>query len=179
MLLGVKEIFNLPKMPQRIEVYDNSHTGGTNTVGALITAGPDGFIKNGYRKFNIRFEDKEENSTNRDDTAMMREVLNRRFSKLIKKEYPDLNITDGGKGQLSTAHQILTELKVNIPLICISKGEKRNAGEENFHQIGQESFTLPKRHPVMYYLQRLRDEAHRFAITTHRKKRSNSMFAKE
>lgn len=177
LLLGVKNIFNLAKMPQRIEVYDNSHTGGTNAIGALITAGPDGFIKNGYRKFNIRFEDNETNLTNRDDTAMMREVLTRRFSKLIKKEYPDLIIIDGGKGQLSAAQQIFTELKINIPLICISKGEKRNAGEENFHQIGKDSFTLPKRHPVMYYLQRLRDEAHRFAITTHKNKRAKSMFS--
>lgn len=166
LLLEVKKIFELPKIPQRIEVYDNSHTGGTNAIGALITAGVDGFIKSGYRKFNLRFDEEK-----RDDTAMMREVLTRRFSKIKKEEHPDLIIIDGGKGQLSAAKEIFTELKINIPLICMSKGENRNAGEENFHQFNKESFTLPKHHPVMHYLQRLRDEAHRFAIMTHRKKR--------
>ncbi len=199
LLLEVKKIFDLPKIPQRIEVYDNSHTGGTNAIGALITAGVDGFIKSGYRKFNLRFGEGEQilkqvqddsNSTtslhrhpelvsgsikhNRDDTAMMREVLTRRFSKIKKEEHPDLIIIDGGKGQLSAAKEIFTELKINIPLICMSKGENRNAGEENFHQFNKESFTLPKHHPVMHYLQRLRDEAHRFAIMTHRKKRDKA-----
>ena len=169
LLLEVKKLFDLPKMPARIEVYDNSHTGGTNAVGALITAGPDGFIKNGYRKFNLRFESK-----NRDDTAMMREVLARRFSKLEKAQYPDLIIIDGGKGQLSAAREIFDELKIKVPLVCMSKGENRNAGEEWFHQFDKDSFTLPKNNSVMYYLQRLRDEAHRFAITTHRKKRAKA-----
>ena len=170
LLLEVKKLFDLPKMPQRIEVYDNSHTGGTNAVGALITAGIDGFIKSGYRKFNIRFE----LSKKHDDTAMMREVFMRRFSKLEKAEYPDLIIIDGGKGQMSAAQEIFDSLKVKIPFICMSKGENRNAGEENFHQTNKESFTLPRHHPVMHYLQRLRDEAHRFAIMTHRKKREKA-----
>ena len=170
LLLEVKKIFNLPKIPKRIEVYDNSHTQTTNAVGALITAGVDGFIKSGYRKFNLRFD----LSQNRDDTAMMREVFMRRFSKLKKAEYPDLIIIDGGKGQMRAAQEIFDNLKVKIPFICMSKGENRNAGEEVFHQPNQDSFTLPKAHPVMYYLQRLRDEAHRFAIMTHRKKRDKA-----
>ena len=175
LLLEVKKIFDLPKVPQRIEVYDNSHTGGTNAIGALITAGVDGFIKSGYRKFNLKLGEGEQIlKHNRDDTAMMREVLTRRFSKIKKEEHPDLIIIDGGKGQLSAAKEIFTELKINIPLICMSKGENRNAGEENFHQFNKESFTLPKHHPVMHYLQRLRDEAHRFAIMTHRKKRDKA-----
>ncbi len=200
--LEIKNIFNLAKIPQRIEVYDNSHTGGKNAVGAMITGGVDGFIKSGYRKFNIKFEiDKQENDKNnisnydkpslenrsvlkpkfapvnlskRDDTAMMREVLYRRFSKIKKKDWPDLIILDGGKGQLNAAQEIFDELKIKIPFIAMSKGENRNAGEEDFHQIGRESFTLEKHSPVMYYLQRLRDEAHRFAIMTHRKRRSKS-----
>jgi excinuclease ABC subunit C len=174
LLLDVKKIFDLPKMPQRIEVYDNSHTGGTNAVGALITAGVDGFIKSGYRKFNIRFEDINHDQPRRDDTAMLREVLTRRFSKLHAEEYPDFIIIDGGKGQLRAAQEVFDELKVKIPFICMSKGENRNAGEEFFHQTRKESFTLPKHAPVMHYLQRLRDEAHRFAIMTHRKKRDKA-----
>lgn len=170
LLLEVKKIFGLKNMPQRIEVYDNSHTGGENAVGCMITAGIDGFIKSGYRKFNIRFEMEE-----KDDTAMMKEVMNRRFSKLTKKEYPDLIIIDGGKGQINAVNKIFTDLKINIPIVSMSKGENRNAGEEFFHQIGKESFTLPKNSPLMYYLQRLRDEAHRFAIMTHRKRRSKDM----
>jgi excinuclease ABC subunit C len=170
LLLEVKKLFNLPKMPQRIEVYDNSHTQGTNAVGALITAGVDGFIKSGYRKFNLRFE----TSNNRDDTAMMREVLMRRFSKLEKANYPDLIIIDGGKGQMSAAQQVFDQLQIKIALVCMSKGENRNAGEEWFHQFDKPAFTLPKHHPVMHYLQRLRDEAHRFAIMTHRKKRAKA-----
>jgi excinuclease ABC subunit C len=173
LLLEVKKLFNLPKMPQKIEVYDNSHTQGTNAVGALIAAGVDGFIKSGYRKFNLNFD----LTKNRDDTAMMREVLFRRFSKLEKDKYPDLIILDGGKGQLSAAKEVFAELKISIPLTCMSKGEDRNAGEEWFHQFDKEPFTLPKNHPVMYYLQRLRDEAHRFAIMTHRKKRAKNLLS--
>lgn len=170
LLLEVKKIFDLPKIPGRIEVYDNSHTGGENAVGVLITAGVDGFIKSGYRKFNLLKE--KMLTTKKDDTAMLREVLTRRFSKLKKEEYPDFIIIDGGKGQLSASQEIFNDLKVKIPFICMSKGEDRNAGEEFFHRTGLESFTLPKHHPTMHYLQRLRDEAHRFAIMTHRKKRS-------
>ena len=172
LLLQVKNIFELEKTPKRIEVYDNSHTGQTNAVGALIVAGVDGFIKSGYRKFNIGKYDV--NALPKDDTAMLKEVLFRRFSKIKKEEFPDLIIIDGGKPQLSAAWEVFSELKIKIPLICMSKGENRNAGEEKFHRVGKEIIELPKHHPVMYYLQRLRDEAHRFAIMTHRKKRDKA-----
>lgn len=170
-LFEIKQIFNLDKIPQKIEVYDNSHISSTNAVGAMITAGPDGFIKNGYRKFNIRFE-----AGGMDDTAMLKEVFQRRFSKLDQKDYCDLIIIDGGLGQLHAAFEILSKYQVDIPFICISKGKNRNAGEEQFHKIDQESFTLPKHSPLMHYLQRLRDEAHRFAITSHRSRRKKSFF---
>lgn len=174
-LLEIKNIFGLPKIPQRIEVYDNSHLAGTNAVGAMITAGVDGFIKSGYRKFNIREQiDSDKINIPKDDTAMLYQVLLRRFSKLKSEDFPDLIIIDGGKGQLSTAQKIFADLKIKIPLICMSKGKKRNAGEEYFHQINKESFTLEKNSPVMHYLQRLRDEAHRFAIMTHRVRRKNN-----
>ncbi len=167
LLLEVKKIFELERMPKKIEVYDNSHTSTTNPIGVMISAGLDGFVKNGYRKFNIRFD----MSQKRDDTAMMREVFLRRFGKLTKEEYPDLIIIDGGKPQISAVNDVFRELKIKIAFVGMSKGENRNAGEEFFHRINKESFTLPKHSPVMYYLQRLRDEAHRFAITNHRKKR--------
>ena len=178
LLLELKNIFNLPKIPQRIEVYDNSHTGTTNAVGTMIAAGVDGFIKSGYRKFNLF---KNSTSQNKDDTAMLSEVLTRRFSKLEKSQWPDFIVIDGGKGQLSAAQKIFTEFEIDIAFICMSKGENRNAGEEVFHlsknidSSGVGSFTLPKHHRVMHYLQRLRDEAHRFAIMTHRKKRDKAM----
>lgn len=177
-LLEIKNVFGLSKIPQRIEVYDNSHLAGTNAVGAMITAGVDGFIKSGYRKFNIREQiDSDKINIPKDDTAMLHQVLLRRFSKLKSEDFPDLIIIDGGKGQLSTAHKIFTDLKIKIPLICMSKGKKRNAGEEYFHQINKESFTLEKNSPVMHYLQRLRDEAHRFAIMTHRVRRKNNIIS--
>ena len=185
--MELKNIFNLEQIPKRIEVYDNSHISGQYAVGVFITAGLEGFIKNGYRKFNIRFDE----IKNRDDTAMLREVLLRRFKKEPQKKEsdqdnnskkidnlsqgPDLIIIDGGLGQLSAARKVFEELNINPRLVCMSKGEDRNAGEEYFHQIGQESFTLPKTHKAMYYLQQLRDEAHRFAITTHRSKRAKSV----
>lgn len=172
LLLSLKKFANLEKLPQKIEVYDNSHTGGKNAVGAMIRAGIDGFVKSKYRKFNIRFD----LSQNHDDTAMLREVLTRRFSKLDKKEYPDLIIIDGGKGQMTAVKEVFDELKVNIEFICMSKGEDRNAGEEWFHQINKKSQTLPKHDPLMHYLQNLRDEAHRFAITSHRTRRSKNLF---
>lgn len=180
-LLEVKKIFDLDKIPQRIEVYDNSHTGGKNAIGAMITAGVDGFIKSGYRKFNIKEKEAIEEVSDsikfdKDDTAFLEQVLWRRFSKLKVQNFPDLIIIDGGKGQLTSAHKILSELKINIPLVCMSKGKNRNAGEEYFHRYHKESFTLEKNSPVMHYLQRLRDEAHRFAIMTHRKKRDKNMF---
>jgi len=173
LLLEVKKIFDLPKIPQRIEVYDNSHTSGTNAVGAMIAAGLDGFIKSGYRKFNIRFE-----QGGRDDTAMMREVLTRRFSKTQANSlwsFPDFVIIDGGKPQLTAAQKVFSELKIKIPFVCMAKGENRNAGEEWFHAPNKDPLTLPKHSPAMHYLQRLRDEAHRFAITAHRKKRATSL----
>lgn len=183
LLMEVKKLFNLKKIPQKIEVYDNSHTFNSNAIGALITAGVDGFIKSGYRKFNIA---KLSQLTNKDDTAMLKEVLLRRFdSKKLNKNskkynekfnnYPDFIIIDGGKGQLNAANEIFNKLNIKIPFIAMSKGKKRNAGEEWFHQINKESFTIDKNDPVMYYLQRLRDEAHRFAIMTHRKKRDKAM----
>ncbi len=180
LLLEVKKIFGLTKIPQRIEVYDNSHTSSQNAVGAMITAGVDGFIKSGYRKFNIKNKAEIDNDKKflikdgKDDTAMLEQVLLRRFSKLKTNEYPDLIIIDGGLGQLTSAQKIFSELNIKIPFVCMSKGKNRNAGEEYFHQINKESFTLEKNSPIMHYLQRLRDEAHRFAIMTHRKKRAKN-----
>ena len=180
LLLEVKKTFGLAKIPQRIEVYDNSHTATQNAVGAMITAGVDGFIKSGYRKFNIKNKTEIDNDKKfiikegKDDTAMLEQVLLRRFSKLKTNEYPDLIIIDGGLPQLSSAQKIFSELNIKIPFICMSKGKNRNAGEEYFHQINKESFTLEKNSPLMHYLQRLRDEAHRFAIMTHRKKRDKN-----
>ena len=180
LLLELKKAFGLAKIPQRIEVYDNSHTASQNAVGAMITAGADGFIKSGYRKFNIKNKAEIDNDKKslikegKDDTAMLEQVLLRRFSKLKTNEYPDLIIIDGGLGQLSSAQKIFSELNIKIPFICMSKGKNRNAGEEYFHQVNKESFTLEKNSPLMHYLQRLRDEAHRFAIMTHRKKRAKN-----
>ena len=180
LLLEVKKAFGLVKIPQRIEVYDNSHTASQNAVGAMITAGADGFIKSGYRKFNIKNKTEIDNDKKflikegKDDTAMLEQVLLRRFSKLKTNEYPDLIIIDGGLGQLSSAQKIFSELNIKIPFVCMSKGKNRNAGEEYFHQVNKESFTLEKNSPLMHYLQRLRDEAHRFAIMTHRKKRAKN-----
>jgi len=178
--LELKKIFELNKIPQRIEVYDNSHTSGQNAVGAMISAGVDGFIKSSYRKFNIKNKNDLDNEKTHlikdgnDDTAMLEQVLLRRFSKLKSADFPDLIIIDGGKGQLSSAQKIFSELKIEIPFICMSKGKDRNAGQEYFHQINKESFSLDKNSPIMHYLQRLRDEAHRFAIMTHRKKRQKN-----
>ena len=180
LLLEVKKIFGLAKIPQRIEVYDNSHTSSQNAIGAMITAGADGFIKSGYRKFNIKNKAEIDNDKKflikegKDDTAMLEQVLLRRFSKLKTNEYPDLIIIDGGLGQLTSAQKIFSELNIKIPFMCMSKGKNRNAGEEYFHQVNKESFTLEKNSPIMHYLQRLRDEVHRFAIMTHRKKRAKN-----
>ncbi len=165
LLLELKKIFNLEKIPQRIEVYDNSHTGGTNAVGAMIAAGEDGFIKSGYRKFNIG----KNPENNKDDTAMLREVLKRRFAKTFDG-WPDFILIDGGKPQFSSAQKVFEEMNIKIPFACMAKGENRNAGEEKFFYLDQ-IIELPKHAPAMHYLQRLRDEAHRFAIMTHRKKR--------
>ncbi len=178
-LRALAELFELEGPPDRIEVYDNSHVMGTNAVGAMIVAGPEGFRKNGYRKFNIR----REGTTPGDDFAMMREVLSRRFARLEKEdpdrsrgEWPDLLLIDGGKGQLSAVCDTLEDAGIHdVPVVAVSKGPDRNAGREIFHMPGGREFSLPTNSPVLFYLQRLRDEAHRFAIGAHRQKRAKSM----
>nr|WP_298727043.1 excinuclease ABC subunit UvrC [uncultured Ferrovibrio sp.] len=176
LLKGVAELFGLEAPPQRIEVYDNSHIMGRHAVGAMIVAGPEGLRKNAYRKFNIRGED----IAPGDDYAMMKQVLTRRFQRLLKEDaegseadWPDLLLIDGGKGQLSATLQVMQELGItDVPVVGIAKGPDRNAGREQFFLPGREPFMLEPRHPVLFFLQRLRDEAHRFAIGTHRAKRS-------
>ena len=163
--------FDLDKIPQRIEVYDNSHNQGSYAVGAMIVATPEGFDKKSYRTFNIKNKD----ITN-DDFAMMKEVLKRRFDKMSDENKPDVILLDGGLGQLHAVHEILKDYNLEgINIIAISKGVDRNAGKEFYHQKGRESFSLPYRSAIAFYLQTIRDEAHRFAIGTHRKKRSKSM----
>ena len=177
LLQGVAELFGLDAPPQRIEVYDNSHIMGRHAVGGMIVAGPEGLRKNAYRKFNIRGED----LVPGDDYGMMREVLTRRFQRLLKEDaedenaadWPDLLLIDGGKGQLAAVLQVMQELGVeDVPVVGIAKGPERNAGREQFFLPGREPFMLEPRHPVLFFLQRLRDEAHRFAIGTHRTKRA-------
>lgn len=179
LLEAVQELFKLDDMPQRIEVYDNSHISGTSAVGCMIVAGPEGFMKNEYRKFNIKQSDIKPG----DDYGMMREVLNRRFKRMQESEgekVPDLVLIDGGAGQLSVATQIFEELGIDtVPYVAISKGEDRNAGREFFHMPGKAPFQLSQDDAVLHYLQRLRDEAHRFAIGTHRSKRAKTMQASE
>ena len=184
LLDGVAELFKLAETPRRIEVYDNSHIMGTNPYGVMIVAGPLGFIKAAYRKFAIRGA-----ITPGDDFAMMREMLQRRFSRGLKEQaakanesddddsnWPDVVLIDGGAGQLSAARAVLEELGIaDVKLVGIAKGPDRDAGREWFHIDGQAPFQLPPRDPVLYFLQRLRDEAHRFAITTHRSGRSKSI----
>jgi excinuclease ABC subunit C len=196
LLEGVAQVFGLEGAPQRIEVYDNSHIGGTQALGAMIVAGPEGFAKNQYRKFNIRgagaadaAEERrpglEEGAppmplTGGDDYAMLREVLTRRFGRALREDparaavtWPDLVLIDGGQGQLSVATEVMAELGLNdIPLVGIAKGPDRDAGRERFFMAGREPFQLEPRDPVLYFLQRLRDEAHRFAIGGHRTRRS-------
>ncbi|MBV8617069.1 MAG: excinuclease ABC subunit UvrC [Acetobacteraceae bacterium] len=182
LLEGVAALFHLSGPPERIEVYDNSHTMGTAPYGVMIVAGPEGFRKSAYRKFAIRGP-----VAPGDDFAMMREVLSRRFGRLLKAEadgegsdWPDLVLIDGGAGQLSAARATLQDLGVNdVPLAAIAKGPDRDAGREWFHMDGVPPFQLPPRDPVLYYLQRLRDEAHRFAITTHRTGRTKSLMRSE
>jgi len=216
LLDGVARVFGLPAPPRRIEVYDNSHIQGTNAVGGMIVAGPDGFMKNAYRKFNIRgggdpsgapspagkdglaaaIDAAAERAgeavgpagaplTPGDDYGMMREVLSRRFARAIKEDperqqgsWPDLLLIDGGAGQLSSAQQVLADLGIHdIPLVGIAKGPDRDAGRERFFMPGRPPFSLEPRDPVLYFLQRLRDEAHRFAIGTHRAKRAKTLTA--
>ncbi|MBU6442833.1 MAG: excinuclease ABC subunit UvrC [Alphaproteobacteria bacterium] len=182
LLEGVAELFGLEAPPRRIEVYDNSHIQGTNALGGMIVAGPDGFEKGEYRKFNIKSED----LTPGDDYAMMREVLTRRFTRLVKEsetdearsKWPDLVLIDGGPGQLKVAGGVLADLAVeDVALVSISKGPDRDAGREHFYMPGRAPFRLDVKSPVLYYLQRLRDEAHRFAIGSHRKKRAKALGA--
>ena len=199
LLDGVAKAFGLEEAPRRIEVYDNSHIMGSNAVGAMIVAGPEGFAKNHYRKFNI----KNEKLVPGDDYGMMREVISRRFSRLLKEiglpnkeniskterealpdttdeplaPWPDLLLIDGGRGQLNAVREVLIELGMEdqVPVIAIAKGPDRNAGREKFYINGKQSFMLPERDPVLYFVQRLRDEAHRFAIGTHRARRKKEL----
>ncbi|MGE0231144.1 MAG: excinuclease ABC subunit UvrC [Flavobacteriaceae bacterium] len=179
LLEGTASLFDLDEPPQRIEVYDNSHIMGSNAVGGMIVAGPEGFEKAQYRKFNIKSED----LTPGDDYAMMREVLTRRFTRLLREREtgaptPDLVLIDGGAGQLSAALQVMDELGLaDIPVVSIAKGEEREAGREKFFRRGAPPAMLPPRDPVLYFLQRLRDEAHRFAIGSHRARRARQIQA--
>jgi len=176
LLEGVSQAFGLDGPPQRIEVYDNSHIQGAHAVGAMIVAGPEGFAKNAYRKFTIK-----EKIAPGDDYAMMREVLGRRFARALKESperegFPDLVLIDGGLGQLNAARQVMADLGVaDVPLVAVAKGPDRNAGRERFFQYGKEPLSLEARDPVLYFLQRLRDEAHRFAIGAHRQKRAKAI----
>ena len=178
LLKGIAEIFDLTKPPRRIEVYDNSHIQGTNAVGGMIVSGPDGFLKSQYRKFNIKGAD----ITPGDDFGMMREMLGRRFKRLLKLDperkldiWPDLLLIDGGAGQVSAVRSIMQDLGIHdIEMIGVSKGIDRNAGKEEFHRTGKPVMALRKNDPVLYYIQRLRDEAHRFAIGAHRLRRARA-----
>ncbi|MEL7213597.1 MAG: excinuclease ABC subunit UvrC [Pseudomonadota bacterium] len=181
LLKGLAEAFDLDAPPQRIEVYDNSHIQGTNAVGGMIVAGPEGFVKSQYRKFNIKGDE----ITPGDDFGMMKEVLTRRFKRLLKEDpdrkgdtWPDLLLIDGGAGQVSAVREIMTEMGVNdIAMVGVAKGIDRDAGKEEFYRTGQRPFALKHNDPVLYFVQRLRDEAHRFAIGTHRAKRAKAIGA--
>ncbi|HXX07942.1 MAG TPA: excinuclease ABC subunit UvrC, partial [Pseudolabrys sp.] len=193
LLAGLTETFALPRSPRRIEVYDNSHISGSNAVGAMIVAGPEGFRKNQYRKFNIRSTDLAPG----DDYGMMREVLQRRFKRLLEENprstvggvltavfkgdeenqpWPDLVLIDGGQGQLKAAQETLAALGVtDVPLVAIAKGPDRDAGRETFFVAGRDPFKLPPRDPLLYFIERLRDEAHRFAVGSHRVRRKKDI----
>ncbi|HJK86646.1 MAG TPA: excinuclease ABC subunit UvrC [Candidatus Megaira endosymbiont of Nemacystus decipiens] len=173
----IRDLFNLPEIPMRIEVYDNSHIQGAFAVGAMIVAGVNGFEKKEYRLFNMKIDDKNTSIQMGDDYAMLSHVLKRRLMRINSEPHrkPDLIIIDGGKGHMKTTEKVMNELNIHIPFICISKGIERNSGRENFHSLMKESFTLNRDLPVMKYLQILRDEAHNFAIKSHRKKRSRAV----
>lgn len=181
LLKGVAEAFDLPSVPTRIEAYDNSHIQGAHAVGAMIVAGPEGFIKSQYRKFNI----KDDALTPGDDFGMMKEVLTRRFQRLLKEDperkgdtWPSLLLIDGGAGQVSAVQDIMDELGVaDIAMVGVAKGEFRDHGKEEFHRTGKRPIALQRNDPVLYFIQRIRDEVHRFAIGTHRAKRSKAMIA--
>ena len=178
LLKGLAVAFDLPEPPRRIEVYDNSHIQGTNAVGGMIVVGPEGMIKSQYRKFNIKGND----ITPGDDLGMMKEVLGRRFKRLLKEDperksetWPDLLLIDGGAGQVSAVHDIMREWGVDdIAMIGVAKGVDRDAGKEEFYRTGKPVMALRHNDPVLYFVQRLRDEAHRFAIGTHRAKRAKA-----
>lgn len=194
LLKGFAETFGLFYVPRRIEIYDNSHIMGTNAVGGMVVAGPEGFVKNQYRKFNIKSTD----ITPGDDFGMMREVMTRRFSRLLKEEgkpdrertptpeeaadmpfpaWPDVILIDGGQGQMTAVRAILDELGIRdcVTAIGVAKGVDREAGRERFFADGRSDFSLPPRDPVLYFIQRMRDEAHRFAIGSHRARRKKEM----
>ena len=179
LLAGLADAFDLDGAPKRIEVYDNSHIQGTNAVGGMIVAGVDGYLKSQYRKFNI----KSDAGANSDDFGMMKEVLTRRFERLIKEDpartsdaWPDLLLIDGGAGQVSVVASIMAELGVDdIAMVGVAKGVDRDAGKEQFHRAGLPVFALAMNDPVLYFVQRLRDEAHRWAIGAHRAKRAKAV----
>jgi excinuclease ABC subunit C len=181
LLKGVAEAFDMVQTPRRIEVYDNSHIQGAHAVGGMVVAGPEGFIKSQYRKFNIKGED----LVPGDDFGMMKEVLGRRFKRLLKEDperksdsWPDLLLIDGGAGQVSAVAEIMREYGVeDIAMVGVAKGVDRDHGKEEFHRIGKRPFALQRNDPVLYFIQRMRDEVHRFAIGTHRAKRAKSMSA--
>ena len=181
LLRGIAEAFALDEAPKRIEVFDNSHIQGAHAVGAMIVSGPDGFLKNQYRKFNIMGDD----LTPGDDFGMMKEVMTRRFTRLIKEDpertsesWPDLLLIDGGAGQVSAVAEILETLGVDdVPMVGVAKGVDRDHGKEEFYIPGRSVFALQRNDPVLYFVQRMRDEAHRFAIGTHRAKRAKAISA--
>ncbi|MEN8837584.1 MAG: excinuclease ABC subunit UvrC [Celeribacter marinus] len=181
LLKGVAAAFGLPSMPTRIEAYDNSHIQGAHAVGAMIVAGPEGFLKSQYRKFDI----KGDGITAGDDFGMMKEVMTRRFKRLLKDDperkgdtWPSLLLIDGGAGQVSAVQEIMTELGVtDIPMVGVAKGVDRDHGKEEFYRTGKRPFALQRNDPVLYFIQRIRDEVHRFAIGTHRAKRSKAISA--
>jgi excinuclease ABC subunit C len=183
LLAGVAEVFGLDAPPKRIEVYDNSHIQGAHAIGGMVVAGPEGFVKNQYRKFNIKGDGKSDVSAGGDDFAMMREVFERRFGRALREDpdrsggtWPDLVLIDGGEGQLNAAIGVLTELGIDdLNLVGVAKGPDRNAGRERFFVPGRAPFQLEPRDPVLYYLQRLRDEVHRFAIGGHRTRRAGAI----
>ena len=181
LLDAIGEEFDMETAPRRVEIYDNSHIQGTNAVGAMVCAGPDGFMKSAYRKFNMRDTGKYA-VTDGDDFAMMRQMIYRRFERALREDperktenWPDLLLIDGGRGQLNAVQEVLRELDLDdILAVGVSKGPDRNAGREQFHIEGRDSFTLPPDSPAMHFLQRLRDESHRFAIGAHRLRRTKS-----
>ena len=178
LMAGLAEALDLDDTPRRVEIYDNSHIQGAQAVGAMVVAGPEGFLKNQYRKFTM----KSDAGAQGDDFGMMREMLTRRFERLLKDDparateaWPDLLLIDGGAGQVSAVAQVLAELGVDdIPFVGVAKGVERDLGREEFHRPGQQPFALRHNDPVLYFIQRLRDEAHRFAIGTHRTARAKA-----